>query len=567
VEYSTSSTFTSSHSVSVFTVLRDGNYSPIAIPTDISALSPRTTYYARMTATNTFGSTVSNAISFTTLGSEPTVTSLNITDITGNEANMTVSVNPGRLATASVLEYSTDNTYVTNVTTVPLSSTRGPDTQALTASLSNLRARTTYYTRVTSTNQLGSTTSSTTSFTTIGNLPSALLASVESSLTSVSAIVTVDTGLLSGTVYLEASTNRSFENSSSSNVGTFYSGGPTRHSLTVSGLTNRTDYFIRAKATNELGSFTTVIKSMRTAGGIPVIGSVTITPSTSTASLSASIDTTGLDTFVTADVSTKADFSDSTEYFLYSGTTSGEHRTTLKNLVPRVTYYLRVIATNDSGTVLSVTKTFLAVTPVGVVINDDKETAQSPSVELSFTTPARTTAIRISNYADFSHARVIPTTTSLAWQLLEPKGSRSTRTVWVQFISSEGTVSQYSDSIDVITDEPVPTTTVPTSTTSTTSTTTTIPEVTVARTLSAIQPVVVARSYAPVRSATVMARQNQSNIKKIQTKIGKKISTRTVVATKSGKYVIVFPKGIKSMNVRFVSKSGLVSAWSQIAAP
>jgi hypothetical protein len=306
---------------------------------------------------------------------------------------------------------------------------------------------------------------------------------------------------------------------------------------------------------------------VRTAGGIPVIGSVTITPSTSTASLSASIDTTGLDTFVTADVSTKADFSDSTEYFLYSGTTSGAHSVTLKNLVPRVTYFLRVSATNDSGTVLSVTKTFLAVTPVGVVINDDKETAQSPSVELSFTTPARTTAIRISNYADFSHARVIPTTTSLAWQLLEPKGSRSTRTVWVQFISSEGTVSQYSDSIDVITDEPVPTTTVPTSTTSTTSTTTTIPEVTVARTLSAIQPVVVARSYAPVRSATVMARQSQSNIKKIQTKIGKKISTRTVVATKSGKYIIVFPKGIKSMNVRFVSKSGLVSAWSQIAAP
>jgi hypothetical protein len=137
----------------------------------------------------------------------------------------------------------------------------------------------------------------------------------------------------------------------------------------------------------------------------------------------------------------------------------------------------------------------------------------------------------------------------------------------VQFVSSEGTVAQYTDSIDVMTAEPSPTTTLPTSTTSTTSTTTTIPEVTVAQTLSAIQPIVVARSYAPVRSATVMVRQNQSNIRKIQTKIGKKISTRTVVGTTSGKYVIVFPKGIKSMNVRFVSKSGLVSAWSQIAAP
>lgn len=561
VEYSTSATFTSSTSVSVFTVLRDGNYSPVAIPTDLSSLAPRTSYYARMTATNTFGSTVSNAISFTTLGTEPTVTGLNIADITGNEANMSVSVNPGRLSTSSVLEYSTDNTFVTNVTTVALASTRGTDTQSLTAALTILRARTTYYTRVTSTNRLGSTTSSTESFTTIGDLPRASLSSTQSSLTSISSTATVNTGLLSGTVYLEASTNRNFENSSSSNVGTFFSGGPIRHSLTVSGLTNRTDYFIRAIATNELGSFTTAVQSVRTAGGIPVIGNIAITPSTSTASLSASIDTTGLDTFVTAEVSTKPDVSDATEYFLYSGTSNGEYRATLKNLVPRVTYYLRVIATNDSGTVVSAVKTFTAVTPIGVVINDDDESAQSPRVMLSFTTPARTAAIRISNYADFSHARVIPTTAETAWQLLEPSGSHSTRTIWVQFVSSEGSVAQYSDSIDVITDEPTP----PTSTPSTT--TTTIPEVTVARALSASQPVVVARSNAPVRSATVMPRQNQSSIKKIQTKIGKKISTRTVVATKSGKYVIVFPKGIKTMSVRFVNKSGSVSAWSRISAP
>ena len=561
VEYSTSATFTSSTTVSVFTVLRDNNYTTVAIPTDLIELAPRTAYYARMTATNTFGSTVSNAISFTTLGTEPTVTGLNIADITGNEANMSVSVNPGRLSTSSVLEYSTDNTFETLINTVALASTRGSDTQTLTTPLSQLRARTTYYARVTSTNKLGSTVSSTESFTTIGDLPRASLSSTQSSLTSISSTATVNTGLLSGTVYLEASTNRNFENSSSSNVGTFFSGGPTQHSLTVSGLTNRTDYFIRAIATNELGSFTTAVQSVRTAGGIPVIGNIAITPSTSTAALSTSIDTTGLDTFVTAEVSTHQDLSDPTEYFLYSGTVSGDYSATLKNLVPRVTYFLRVTATNDSGTVQSTVKTFMAVTPIGVVINDDNESAQSPRVVLSFTTPARTAAIRISNYADFSHARVIPTAPEINWQLLEPSAARSVRTVWVQFISVEGTVAQYSDSIDVITDEPTP----PTSTPSTT--TTTIPEVTIASALSATQPVVVARSYAPVRSATVMPRQNQSSIKKIQTKIGKKISTRTVVATKSGKYVIVFPKGIKTMSVRFVNKSGSVSAWSRISAP
>ena len=554
VEYSPSPTFTSSTSVSVFTVLRDGNYSAVAIPTDLSALTPRTTFYARMTATNTFGSTVSNVISFTTLGTEPAISGLSISDITGNEANISVSVNPGRLSTASVLEYSTDNTFKTHVNTVALASTRGSDTQTLTTPISQLRARTTYYARVTSTNRLGSTTSTTESFTTIGDLPRAVLSSVESSLTSVSASVTVDTGLLSGTVHLEASTNRSFEDSSSSTVSTFVSGGPTRHSLTVTGLTNRTDYFIRAIATNELGSFTTAIQSMRTRGGIPVISNITITPSTRTASLSTSIDTTGLDTFVTAEVSTHLDLSDATEYFLYSGTSSGDYRAEVKNLAPRVTYFLRVTATNDSGTVLSAVKTFSVVIPVGVVINDDDESAQSPAVVLTFTTPARTTAIRISNYADFSRARVIPAATNVDWKLLEPKGSPSIRTVWVQFISPEGAMTQYSDSIEVFTDEPTPPTT-------------TVPDVTIARSFSASQPVVVATSSAPVRSATVMPRQKQSNIVRIQTKIGKKILTRTVVATKVGKYVIVFPKGITSMNVRFVSKSGSVSAWSRISAP
>ena len=555
IEYSTSSTFASSRNMSVSTVVPDNNYSPVAIPVDLSALSPRTTYYARMTAINTFGSTISNVFSFTTLGTEPTVSDLRVSGITGNEANLSVSVNPGRLSTESFLEYSTDNTFTTGVTTLPLSSIRGSTTQVLNTSLTQLHARTTYYTRVTSTNRLGSTTSVTQSFTTIGDLPRATLSSLESSLNSVSAIVSVNTGLLSGFVFLEASTQPDFEDSTTSVPSTFISGGPTSHSITISGLTNRTDYFIRATATNELGSLTTATQSVRTAGGIPIISNVTITPSTNTAELSTSIDTTGLDTFVTAEISTQSDFSDATDYFLNSGTNSGEYKAALRNLVPRVIYYVRVTATNDSGTVRSAVKTFSAVTPIGVAINDDAESAQSLKVVLTFTTPARTTAIRISNYADFSRARVIPATTHIDWQLLVPKELPSTQTVWVQFITSDGAVRAHSDSIDIVSFQP-----------DSISTATANSRTTSARNFSTSRPLVVARSVAPVRSATVMPRQNQSKIVRIQTKIGKKIFTRTVAVTKSGKYVIVFPKGITSLNVRFVSPSGAVTAWSHIAA-
>jgi len=544
VEYSTSPEFTTSHSVPVSTLVRDGNYSPVAIPTDLSALAPRTVYYARMIASNTFGSTISNVVAFTTLGTEPTVSGMQISGITGNEANMSVSIHPGRLFTTSVLEYSTDSAFVSHVNTLTLRSIRGAVSQTLSASLTELHARTTYYARVTSTNRLGGTTSSASSFTTIGNQPRVTLASEESSLTSISASVSVDTGLLSGFVYLEASTHRSFEDATSSNVSTFVSGGPTQHLLTLTGLANRTDYFIRAIATNELGSSTSAVHSVRTAGGIPVINQVIITPSTSTAELSTSIDTTGLDTFVMALVSEHSDMSDATQYFLYSGTKSGTYRASITNLIPRVAYFLQVTASNDSGTVVSTAQTFTVVTPIGVVINSDDDTAQSPNVTLSFTAPARTTAIRISNYANFSQAHVIPVTSNIPWQLLAPKESPSTLTVWVQFISIEGKVTLFSDSIDVITDDS-----------------------TLARSPAVAQPVVIATSSAPVRSATVIQRKQQPNIVRLQTKIGKKISTRTVAATKSGKYVIVFPKGITSLNVRFVSKSGSVSAWSRITAP
>jgi hypothetical protein len=99
-------------------------------------------------------------------------------------------------------------------------------------------------------------------------------------------------------VNVEASTNRNFTDSISSNVSTFVSGGPTQHSLVISGLSNRTDYFVRAIATNELGSFTTDVQRVRTTGGLPTAAAIHVVPSVGNALLSTAIETTGLTTFV-----------------------------------------------------------------------------------------------------------------------------------------------------------------------------------------------------------------------------------------------------------------------------
>jgi hypothetical protein len=397
---------------------------------------------------------------------------------------------------------------------------------------------------VTSTNQLGSTTSTVASFTTIGSLPQATLTSVDSSLTSITAIVSTDTGLLSGFVNVEASTNRNFTDSISSNVSTFVSGGPTQHSLVISGLSNRTEYFIRAIATNELGSFTTNMQTIRTTGGLPTAAAIHVVPSVGNALISTAIETTGLTTFVIARMSTNADMSEHTEHFISSGTVSGSQSLIVRDLEPRTPYFVQVVATNAAGTTSSDITSFTALSPIGVVINNDSESTTSLSVTLNITAPENTAAVRISNYANFRNARVLKPTESVTWQLLTSANSQTESTVWVQFVSTSGVVATYFDTI-VIAPENSP---------SAESDSTVVES-----------PVMIASQRSPVRTATVISRGTRANIVRIQTKIGKKISSR-VTTKKTGAFTVTFPKGVTRMQVRFVSKSGAASRWTTISS-
>ena len=69
----------------------------------------------------------------------------------------------------------------------------------------------------------------------------------------------------------------------------------------------------------------------------------------------------------------------------------------------------------------------------------------------------------------------------------------------------------------------------------------------------------------PVRTATVISRGARANISRIQTKIGKKISSRTTTK-KSGAFTIAFPKGVTRMQVRFVNKMGAASQWTTVSS-
>jgi hypothetical protein len=499
-------------------------------------------------------------LSFSTIGDSPSVTEPQVTGITGNEATVSVSVHPGLLSTSSTLQYSTHPTCAVACISVTLPTISGNSAQIIDMNLIQLRAQTQYFVSATSTNALGTVTSPVKSFTTIGALATSEIASHSETTTAITAEVGIDPGLLSGSVAIEVSTTQSFTSSTTSSLQTFASNGPLHHSLTVSGLTAHTDYFIRAITSNELGTTHSDIVPVRTAGGIPTISAPTAVADLTSANFSAMLSTTGLDTFATASLSTRPDMSQPTEFFVYAGTSSHSFNFAFNNLSSRTTYYVTFTASNEVGGSTTSISTFTTRTPVGVLINSDAASTTTPQVSLQFTTPSGTTAIRVSNYPDFSEARVFTNRATIEWSLLASSAISTQRTVYVQYVLATGRTLEFSDTIVLG------------------STGQNDPVIGTAESLTAplpankslASPIITARTVstgtAPVvRRATIRIAKTTSRIVRIQTKTGRTLTTRRITANESGKYVVTIPKGVKTMKVRLIDATGKASNWTTVA--
>ena len=161
-EYGTDSTLVKSESVSVVEAVTGSTAK--AISAAISKLVPATTYYYRVVATNSVGTTRGEIKSFTTKGSKPTAATGSATRAA---AGMTVNgkVNPKDLETTFRFEYGTDPKLAGAQQTAAKSQTGAEDVD-VTAVLTGLSENTTYYYRVTATNIVGTTDGDIKSFTT-----------------------------------------------------------------------------------------------------------------------------------------------------------------------------------------------------------------------------------------------------------------------------------------------------------------------------------------------------------------------------------------------------------------
>ena len=330
---------------------------------DISQILPATTYYVRAYATNKAGTGYGKSVSFKTLGDKPASDALNASNITINSATLNGSINSNLLSTTVTFEYGVSTNYGSTVSAMqsPVSGdTDGNFT--VNADLSGFTPGTTYHFRIKAENSLGVTYSSDLSFTTLGQVPTAITQTATNLQVRTATIISsVNPNYLSTIVSIEWGTSTSYGNSATP-AQNLVTGNTTEiFSIDLAGLTPGTTYHFRVKATNELGTANGDDLTFTTLGTVPTaIANNVSNLQVNTATLNGSVN---------------PNFLQSTAYFEWGYTTNYGNTTTsiqspitgnsssnisvdLSGLNPETTYHFRIKSTNELGTTYSDDLTF-----------------------------------------------------------------------------------------------------------------------------------------------------------------------------------------------------------------
>jgi hypothetical protein len=325
---------------------------------DISGLNANTTYFVRAYATNTAGTAYGNEISFITSPGIATVTTATATSISATTATSggNVTNEGGTVVTARGVCWntSTEPTIGNNKTT------DGAGTGSFTSNLTDLSANTTYYARAYATNGVGTAYGSEISFTTQAGAPTvstAAISNIATTSASGGGEVTNDGGaaVTARGVCWSTSTNPTIADIKTANgtgAGVFTS--------SLSSLTGGTTYYVKAYATNSIGTGYGEEVTFKTTTNTISILTKDISNITAISATSGGI-ITGTGT-VTDKGLCYSDYPNPTtaDKKVSAGTGLTSFNAALTILIPNKTYYVRAYATNSIGTVYGDEKTFSA---------------------------------------------------------------------------------------------------------------------------------------------------------------------------------------------------------------
>jgi hypothetical protein len=218
----------------------------------IAGLNPVTTYYVRAYATNSTGTSYGNQVSFTTLATVPSLTTTAASSIASTTATSggDITSDGGASVTVRGVCWSTS----ANPTTANSKTTDGGGIGTFTSSITGLSPGTLYYVRAYATNSAGTSYGTQISFTTTAALPTLTTTAVTPTIggnASTGGNISSDGGsaVTARGVCWSTSASPTIANSKTTN-----GSGTGVYASAPSGLTLGTKYYLRAYATNGIGT-------------------------------------------------------------------------------------------------------------------------------------------------------------------------------------------------------------------------------------------------------------------------------------------------------------------------
>lgn len=241
---------------------------------NITNLAPNTTYYARAYATNSYGTAYGNPVSFKTLqATVPIITSTtsasSITQTTALSGGV-ISNSGASTITSRGVCYSSSN----NIPTITgPKTTNGTGIGTFTSPLTGLTVNTTYYIRAYATNGIGTAYGDVKTFTTTAaTIPTGITTTTVTSITETTASsggsITNDGGAsITSKGVCWSSTN---SNPTINNTKTIDGSGTGSFSSSLTSLTPGTTYYVRAYATNSVGTAYGTTRTFTTTASLAV---------------------------------------------------------------------------------------------------------------------------------------------------------------------------------------------------------------------------------------------------------------------------------------------------------
>ncbi|MHA8083668.1 beta strand repeat-containing protein [Aquirufa sp. A-Brett2-15D] len=327
----------------------------------LTGLAQGTTYYVRSFATNVQGTGYGAETSFTTqttatISVTATPTSVTTTSATGGG---TISSTGGATITTSGLVWDASLNPTIALST---KTNDGTITGTFTSSITGLTQGTSYHVRAYATNYLGTTYGPDITFTTI-TTPTVSATATVTSITGTTATsggtISADGGasvIERGLVWGTSTGASTYSVTTGTGTGTFTS--------SLTGLSVATTYYVRAFATNSVGTVYGPEESFATPTTATLTSTISSTITSYTAILGGVLSSTGgATTEIGIRYSTDVNFGTYSTTSINANATAGTYTTTISGLTALTTYYAKAYATNTAGTTEGISINFNTPAP------------------------------------------------------------------------------------------------------------------------------------------------------------------------------------------------------------